>query len=202
MAEKNGIYSVLKHPAVYEALQQVFGAERGRRSFANKYVSAKAGDRVLDIGCGPAHLLAHLPAVEYIGWEPNPAYIETARRTYDGRGSFNVGYFGEEEAAKVGLVDIAVVSAVLHHLTDGEARQLFGLLRRVVKPGGRVVSLDCVYVDKQNPIARLLVSLDRGRHARTSEAYRDLARADFAQVSGEVVNKHFPPYTLWVMTAR
>lgn len=204
MAERGGVFSILKHPFVYETVQQVFGAERNRKWFAETYVAAKAGERVLDIGCGPAQLLAHLPAVDYVGWEPNPAYVETARRTYAARGScsFHAGFFGEDQAAQVKSVDIAIVSAVLHHLTDDEARHLYGLLRHVVRPGGRVVSLDCAYVDRQNPIAKLLVSLDRGRHARTPAAYTALAREAFGDIAGDVIDQRFPPYTYWIMTAR
>jgi SAM-dependent methyltransferase len=202
MAEKTGLFSILKHPKVYEAVQQIFQAERNRAWFATTHVRAQAGDRILDIGCGTAQLLNHLPEVEYIGWEPNPAYVETARQEHGARGTFHAGFFGDAEAATTPPVDIAIVSAVLHHLNDEEGQRLFGLLRRVVKPGGRVVTLDCAYKDRQNPIAKFLVSMDRGQHARTAEAYTALAAGDFAQVEGVLVNQRFPPYTFWIMTAR
>ncbi len=202
MSEKAGIFSILRHPVVYEAVQQIFQAERNRKWFAETYIRAMPGDRVLDIGCGPANLLEHLPGVQYIGWEPNPAYIETARNKYGDAGVFNVGYFGEAEAATLEPVDIAVVGAVLHHLDDQQARDLFSLLRKVVKPGGRVVSLDCAFTPHQNPIARLLVSLDRGEHQRQPEAYTGLASHAFETVSGDLINQRFPPYTFWMMTAR
>ncbi|WP_395450918.1 class I SAM-dependent methyltransferase [Aminobacter sp. UC22_36] len=201
MAEKAGIFSILRHPLVYETVQQIFQAERNRRWFAKTYVRAKPGDRLLDIGCGPAHLVEHLPEVDYIGWEPNPAYVETARKKYGTRGSFNVGYFGEAEASALGSVDVAVVSAVLHHLDDSQARELFTLLRRVVKPGGRVVTLDPSFRDRQNPIARFLVRLDRGMHPRYPDAYMSLASHAFTQVGGDLVDQRFPPYTFWLMTA-
>ena len=202
MSEKAGIYSILRHPIVYEMVQTIFQAERNRRWFSNTYVNAKPGERVLDIGCGPANLLDYLGDVQYIGWEPNPSYIESAKKKYGNKGSFNVGYFGEAEAASIEPVDVAIVSAVLHHLNDGEARNLFALLRKAVKPGGRVVTIDPAFIKGQNPLARLFVSLDRGQNQRYPVAYTRLAETSFTDVGGDLVKQRFPPYTYWVMTAR
>ena len=198
---KHGVYAALRHPTLYETVQRWMGADRMRRDFAQHFVRAQPGDRVLDIGCGPAHLRAHLPDVEYFGWEPNAAYVATARRTYGDRGTFHVGLFGPAQARLLAPVDIAIVSAVLHHMDDAQASELFVLLRQVLKPGGRVITLDNVFIERQNPIARLLIGLDRGRHVRSPAGYEALARGAFAHVDGTVVAQTFPPYTYFFMTA-
>ena len=52
---------------------------------------------------------------------------------------------------------------------------------------------------QENPLARLMINLDRGRHVRTVEHYTSLARQSFAQVGGTVVAQAFPPYTYFYM---
>jgi hypothetical protein len=128
--------------------------------------------------------------------------VEQARRDYGSKGRFNVGLFGPDEASRIENVDIAIVSAVLHHMTDSEAAELFTLLRKVLKPNGRVVTLDNVFVKGQNPIAKFLICLDRGRHVRSPDGYLALARASFQDVYGTVSHRVFPPYTYFYMTAR
>jgi len=197
-----GLYAALSHPILYETVQRVMGAEKGRRRFAERFIRAQPGDRVLDIGCGPADLCAYLPDVEYIGWEPNAAYVAKAREAYGDRGTFHVGLFGAEEARSLAPVDIAIVSAVLHHMDDAQANELFGLLRQVVKPGGRVITVDNVFIKRQNPVARLIISMDRGQHVRSPDGYEALARGAFERVEGTVVPQAFPPYTYFFMTAQ
>ena len=62
MGETNtGLRALLTSPAIYEAVQRLMGAEQGRRAFVATYMAPKAGDRILDVGCGPAELAALSP---------------------------------------------------------------------------------------------------------------------------------------------
>jgi SAM-dependent methyltransferase len=75
-----------------------------------------------------------------------------------------------------------IAHGVLHHLDDDQARTLFRVARRALKPGGRLVTYDGCFTPDQSAAARFVVSLDRGRHVRTREAYERLARGEFSEV--------------------
>lgn len=204
MAENDGgLRRLLRLPWVYEALQSLWGADENIRRFVREDLLITPGMRVLDVGCGTGRLASYLGDVTYIGYEPNPLYVEQGQRENAGRDvTLRSGFFDEAAAASIEPVDVAVVSAVLHHMTDDEAHALFALLARVLKPDGRVMTLDNAYVAGQGAIARFLISQDRGRHVRTPEGYAALARGHFTSAEGRVVHHRRIPYTYWIMTCR
>lgn len=194
-----GLRAILTNSTIYEALQNFMGASKSRRNFIDRYVKPKSNDRVLDIGCGPASLLPYLPGgVRYVGYDPSPAYIATAERKYRGRGQFFARIFTETELRGHKPFDIAIVSSVLHHLSEEEASNLFSLLSTALKPGGRVVTIDPAFVDGQSPIARMLISMDRGQNVRRPHEYTALA-VPFFHVTGSITNLARFPYTHWIM---
>ena len=194
-----GLRSILSLPFAYEFVQQIFGARAARRRLVNRFIRPKPGDRLLDIGCGPAKLLGLMPDVRYVGYDPNPRYIEHARRSFGTRGSFVAGRFTAEEVGKYEPFDIGLLISVLHHLDDSEAVELLGLLRAAIRPGGRLVTLDNVFIENQNPIARKLIEWDRGRNVRRPNEYCALAAPHFSAVQATLLYPRIPPYTLFVM---
>ena len=161
---------------------------------------AELGDRVLDIGCGPAQILNFMRRVEYIGYDPNARYINDARKNYDPEfAQFFIGHFEKSDLALHQPFDIGLLLGVLHHLDDEEASSIIALMRLAIKPGGRLVTLDNVFIDHQNPIARKLIEWDRGKNVRTPGEYRAMADKHFGLISETVIHKSFPPYTLYVM---
>jgi len=102
----------------------------------------------------------------------------------------------------MGQFDVVIAIGVLHHLDDGEARTLFSGAAKVMKPGGRLVTLDGTFEACQSPVARLLLKMDRGNFVRKTEDYILLAREHFLEVEPVVVHDLLSiPYTHLIMTA-
>lgn len=171
-----GWRKILSRPGIYDAVQWILGTEDGWRIFLDEYIQARPGMRVLDVGCGPARLLASLPDVDYCGIDHSERYIEAARQRYGDRGRFLV----QDAADMVGKVgegyDLVVCMGVLHHLDDVQVESLMRTVAQLVKQDGRIVTVDPAYTARQNPLARLAISMDRGRHVRDAEHYAALAR--------------------------
>ncbi len=182
MAKIFDVRSVLASSRVYELLQWMMGSSKGRPIFAHKYVAAKPGDRILDVGCGPASLLEYLPDVTYLGFDMSADYIAYARNRYASRGRFYCERVSRESVQNEEPFDIVIASQILHHLSDEEALDLFELARGCLKPNGRLVTLDPVYIEKQSPIARFIISHDRGEYVRWKAAYEKLAGQVFSNV--------------------
>lgn len=195
-----GLRSILSHPRVYGAFQRIMGAERGRALVVRDFIQPTPGMRILDLGCGTAEILDALPAdVTYVGYDMSPAYIAAARRRFGDRGSFHCRALEHTEAASLQQFDLVTGIGVLHHLDDDTARHFMRIARSALRPGGRIYTLDPCLVDGQNPIARFLISRDRGQHVRTPQGYLALGHGLQARVDGQVTHQTWVPYTHWHM---
>lgn len=175
MAQRvSNIYRLVTFPRLYEGLQHLLGGDASRTRFIGEMLQPWAGMKVLDVGCGPASLFPHLPEVVYTGIDLNPAHIAHARQKYGDRGRFLVGDVTTDLGGEPGSFDLVIVAAVLHHLSDAEARRLFSSLVVLAKARARIVTIDNVWLPRQNLIARLLNKLDSGLNVRTEEGYLDL----------------------------
>jgi cyclopropane fatty-acyl-phospholipid synthase-like methyltransferase len=163
----------------------------------------RPGCRVLDIGCGPADILAYLPTdIEYHGYDLNKSYIAAAKRRFGNRGSFAVRALSPNVLADHGTFDLVMSIGVLHHLADAQVEIVFTSALRVLRPGGRVITCDGAYVKGQNPIARILLALDRGRYVRRPEDYLAFARRYFSDAKATVFHDFMAiPYTHCIIEA-
>ena len=162
--------------------------------------------RVLDIGCGPGAFYARyrdVVGLEYVGIEPNKAYVDDAERRFPGI-ELHAGTVPQVRERISGRFDLVVLEGVLHHIDDATAVEALAFAGERLAPGSRIVALDPVLLPRQNPIARALAVLDRGKHVRTLDGYRDLAAAALphARVDVRVLNGQLRvPYDHSVLTA-
>lgn len=178
-----GIRAVLAHPVVYNVWTRAVGAARARRIMVSDYVRPRDGDRILDVGCGPGSLVEYLPrAIDYVGVDLNPAYIASARARFgNSRRDFRVGDAADLDSDLRGF-DIAMIFALLHHLDDAAAFDLFRRASGALVPGGRLVTFDPAWTVDQNAAARAVIARDRGQNVRTAEQYAALAAESFTEV--------------------
>jgi len=186
---------LLSRPAVYSAFQRLMGGRRARARFARDFIRARAGMTVLDLGCGPADILDHLHDVDYWGFDISAAYVERARARFGGRGRFHDHALAAAELDTLPSFDVVLALGLIHHLDDAEALAVIRLAHRALRPGGRLVTADPCLQPGQNPIARFLVSRDRGHNVRDEAAYAALARAVFPSLRAEVRDQAWIPYT-------
>lgn len=190
------IKDILAHAGVYSFFARLVGTARGRQLYTRRHIRPCAGNRILDIGCGPADILESLPAVEYHGFDLSADYIKAARKRFGTRGSFHVEAVGLDLTRKYSRFDLVLATGVLHHLSDAEALDLFRVAKAALVPGGRLVTLDGCFVPGQPALARYLLKRDRGQFVRAKEAYVALARTVFARVDAVVLNDLLRiPYT-------
>ena len=178
-------WKTLAFPWVYSVFQERLAVPRSRAQLADRYVRAKRGDSVLDLGCGPAEILEYLPDVEYLGLDRSATYLAHARRRFEAqRPRARFVQMDVRELLDDGQrFDIVLAQGLLHHFDDDQAIELLRTVGAVLKPGGRLVTVDPTRTPNQRLIARLLALGDRGRFVRSPEGYETLVRTVFSQVT-------------------
>jgi SAM-dependent methyltransferase len=191
---------LLADAGAYRAFARGIGATRARRRYADRFIRAKPGDRVLDLGCGPADILDVLHEVSYCGVDMSSKYIRAARERFGDRGDFQVRTLDESTVTSYKGFDLVLATGLLHHLNDEEALGLFRTANAALKPGGTLVTLDGCFTCDQSRVVKWLLRQDRGRFVRPVEEYKRLAGIVFGTVESHVVDDLLRiPYTHLIM---
>ena len=164
---------ILGKSRVYEFAMAAIGPYAAKE-YVTQQINAATGDRVLDIGCGTASILEKLPTVFYIGIDSNHKYIDQAKKNFGQLGDFRCISVDDLFLDTSEKFDRILLLGVLHHLTDLQIRSLMVKIKDLLSSRGRLITLDGVFVRHQNPIARLLLKLDRGRYVRYQSEYISL----------------------------
>jgi len=193
--KKNNFYSFLSNPIFYSFFQKVLGANKIWLEFSKDFINANNSSTILDIGCGPADILNFLPNCSYCGFDPNPSYIEFAKKKYLTRGNFYNKYFTEQDLDYLPKFDLVILIGVLHHMSDNQVHETFSLCRKALKKTGKVISIDPCFIEKQNLMAKFLIKNDRGNHVRDIIGYQMLFDKNFKNHSYFIKHRIWIPYT-------
>ena len=194
------IKGLLGHVQVYVALQRGIGSDRLRYRCLDE-LALKSGDRVIDVGCGPAYYFERLPeGITYHGFDTSERYIDYATKRWGHKAEFRQEIFTEHHLSVIPPVNAVMLLGLLHHLSDEQCRQLLSLAGRALAPGGRVISVDTVFEPTQGRISRWMSANDRGEYVREPEGFTSLAQEYFKDVDAEVVNDATRiPSSHWMM---
>jgi ubiquinone/menaquinone biosynthesis C-methylase UbiE len=125
------------------------GRERGYREKALDLASLQPGESVLDIGCGTGTLAIAAkqrvgPAGRVHGVDASPEMLVRATRKASKIGAEVVFQNGivERLPFPCGQFDAVLSTVMLHHLDPKARQQCAHEVRRVLKPGGRVLTVD------------------------------------------------------------
>jgi len=198
-----GIYAWTRFPSLYCGFQSILGSHSARQIIVHEYIRPRPGERILDLGCGPATLLPYLGEVEYFGIDANPNHIAEAKRQHGARAHFHCGNVDFAAEPAPGPYDVVLCLGLLHHLDDGRVANLMRFAARRLTPEGRLVTVDPAFTPDQHWFARILARGDAGRCVRVPESYRRLAMTEFERVDAIVRHDLLRvPYTHCILTAR
>jgi SAM-dependent methyltransferase len=191
----HGIRAILSYSIIYSAFQSFMGAHRSRQNFVVNYVKPFPGMKILDVGCGPADILAYLPDVDYWGFDISEAYIAQSKTRFGQRGKFKCKHLQFEDLSALPKFDVVLALGLLHHLDDLVAVNVLKLAHEALKPGGKLLAIDPCLDPSQNAVARFLVRNDRGQNVRNKEGYHSLADKVFSSPRVDVRHQAWIPYT-------
>jgi len=192
--------AILKHPLIYTTYQKLVGGYKARQLFVEDILEVKAGQKILDIGCGPGDILDFLPEVDYTGIDIDAQYINKAKEKYGERGEFICTTVEQYQLKSHHSYDLVIAAGVLHHVDDTQAKALLQLAKAAKKPQGRFVSMDGCFIPQQSKISKYLIQKDRGKYVRTSDGYKQLAEPIFDNVKATIEESFFNiPYTLLIL---
>jgi cyclopropane fatty-acyl-phospholipid synthase-like methyltransferase len=199
-----GLRAALSSAAVYQGLQDLLGGRRFQRRLVREHVQPAPGMRLLDIGCGTAAILEHVPdGVAYHGFDLSERYVAAARRRWGERGHFWQASVEDAPRLAGGRFERALAVGVLHHLDDDGARHLAAMAAAALTADGALVTYDPAITGATSRAARFLIDRDRGQNVRKPDEYAALLRTAFAEVTVVPVAHHLRiPYTGCIITAR
>ena len=196
---KNQIYNFINNPLIYKIIQGVMSGTSFRNGIIKKNIT-KNNLKILDIGCGPAQILEHIPKCDYYGYDIARRSIQYAKKKYYQKNyHFYCKKFNKTELKKLPKFDFIIFFGILHHLSNKEVHEILKLCKKIMKKNSKLLTEDPIFLKNQNIIAKFLIKKDRGLNVRKKQQYIDLLKKHFKKIKNKVIHQYFIPYT-WFTT--
>ena len=203
MSQRTGyLYNLINSPKIYMIFQKLMSGTIFRKKIIIGNIKNKKV-KVLDIGCGPAEILNYIPQSMYYGYDIDKRCIDYEKNKYINKNNhFYRKIFKKSELKKLPKFDYVILFGILHHLNDKEIKKILVLCKQAMKKNGVLLTEDPIFVEKQNMIARFLISQDRGMNVRKEKDYRILLKQYFRNIRSKVTHQFFIPYTWFSMICK
>ena len=170
-----------------------------RSSIIKKNIK-KSNLKILDIGCGPAQILEHIPQCDYYGYDIDYRSIQYAKKKYHQKNyHFYCKKFNKSELKKLPKFDFIIFFGILHHLSNKEVHEILKLCKKIMKKNSKLLTEDPILLENQNIVAKFLIKKDRGLNVRKKREYLGLLKKHFKKIKNKVIHQYFIPYT-WFTT--
>jgi ubiquinone/menaquinone biosynthesis C-methylase UbiE len=193
----------IDHPRAYDAFASIAFLGGRRAAFTRVATEAKprAGDQVLDVGCGTGYLSRILapvagPTGHVTGVDPSPAMIEYAIRHAPGNCTY-VQAEGQNLPFPDGSFDLVISSLAVHHIPADARPEAIREMFRVLRPGGRLLIAE--FRPPANPVARHVIGALSGPAMRHSP--RDLLGTLIPDAGFQMESDGDLPYLLYYVRA-
>ncbi|MFN3958967.1 MAG: class I SAM-dependent methyltransferase [Parvularculaceae bacterium] len=134
---------------LYDSAIALLTRENRWRSALIEAIALQQGERLLDVGCGTGSLAVRLatvePGAQVHGIDPDPNVLRRARSKAAEAGAriaFHEGFLTGEFIAGSKPFDVVTSSLVFHQVPLAGKRDLLSMMRRALKPAGRLVLAD------------------------------------------------------------
>ncbi len=168
------------------------GREQAYREKTLNLAGLKSGELVLDVGCGTGTLAIAAkrrvgPAGRVYGIDPSPEMIARARKKAK-KACVEVTFenaVAEKTPFTGGTFDAVLATVMLHHLGRKARQQCACEMRRVLRPGGRVLAVDFGVAAREK--RNLLAHFHRHGHVKLSELIAVLEEVGLKSVESGAV---------------
>ena len=96
---------------------------------------------------------------------------------------------------EIDKVDVVMLFGLLHHISNNEAIELLENIKLTLKKNYRIIVLDPVFIEDQNPIAKFLIKNDRGNYVRKADEYQKIFKQTNLKSSYKIYHQKIVPYT-------